>query len=157
MSERAEKTRQWLLAAGVGLVVLVLVVVALVRDPIQLDSSTPEGAVQAYLQAISDENYERAYEMLDPARFDECVPGDIARYAPGDPFTASLDDQGGEPTRDGEIRVVTVRMSFGTDGMFGPGWETWESFELISQDGFWWITGDPWPHFGWECPEEGDA
>jgi hypothetical protein len=24
-------------------------------------------------------------------------------------------------------------------------------FELLDDDDFWWIVGDPWPYFTWEC------
>lgn len=145
----------WLLPAGIGLLVLVLVVVALVRDPVQLDPETPAGAVQEYLQAISDEDYEAAFELLHPDEFEECFPSDIERHAHNEPFTASLESDR-EPVSDGDRVLVNVRMRFGTDGPFGSGWETFESFELVSEDGFWWITGEPWPYFSFECRQGGD-
>ncbi len=152
MSNRAN----WLLAGGIGILVVVLVVVALVREPVQLDPSSPEGTVQEYLQAISDEDYERAFELLRPEVFEGCVPSDLSRYAPSEPFTASLESEGGEPGAGEDQAIVNVRMRFGTDGMFGSGWEAWESFELVNEEGFWWITGEPWPHFVWECEQRGD-
>jgi hypothetical protein len=142
----------WLLPAGVGLLVLVLVVVALVRDPVELDPETPEGTVQEYLQAISDGDYETAFELLHPDEFEGCVPSDIGRDLGNEPFTASLESDV-EPME--ELTIVNVRIRFGTDGPFGSGWETFESFELVSEDGFWWITGEPWPHFFFECRERG--
>ncbi len=150
-----KKRPQWLLPAGIGLLVVVLVVVALVREPVQLDPSTPEGTVQEYLQAIGDKDYDRALEILHPDEFEDCVAADIARSAPNDPFTASLDDAESERGADDEV-VVSVRMRFGTGGMFGSSWENWETFTLRSEDGAWWITGRPWPHFHWECAERGD-
>ncbi len=152
MSNRSK----WLLPGGIGLLVVGLVIVALVREPVQLDPATPEGTIQEYLQAISDEEYDRAFELLRPATFEGCVPSDVARYAPTDPFTANLDDQASEPGAGEDHAIVNVRIRFGADGMFGSGWESWESFELVSEDGFWWITGDPWPHFIWECEQRGD-
>lgn len=145
----------WLLPAGIGLIVIALVVVALVRKPVQLDPDTPEGTVQEYLQAISDEDYEGAFEMLAAEEFDGCVPSDIARYLPSEPFTAGLEPGDATPPDD-QAAFVNVRIRFGSGGMFGSGWDTWESFQLVSSDGFWWITGDPWPHFVWECTQRGD-
>lgn len=145
----------WLLPGGIGLLVLILVVVALMRDPVQLDPGTPDGTVQEYLQAISDDDFERAYELLHPDEFEDCVPGDIERHASNQPFTASLDSDG-EPLSDGDRVIVNVRMRFGTDGPFGSGWESFESFELVSEDGFWWITGEPWPYFSFECRQRGN-
>lgn len=153
MSE--SKRPAWLLPAGIGLLIIVLVVVALVRDPVQLDPETPEGTVQEYLQAISDDDYERAFELLRPDDFEGCVPSDMRRFVSNEPFTATLDPDGGTMTAE-DRAMVNVRIRFGTDGPFGSGWETFESFELVSEDGFWWITGEPWPHFFWECRERGD-
>ncbi|TDI55747.1 MAG: hypothetical protein E2O96_04660, partial [Acidobacteria bacterium] len=66
-----EKAR-WLWPLGIGLTVVALAIVALVREPVQLDPSTPEGTVQEYLQAISDEDYNKAFELLDPEGFEGC-------------------------------------------------------------------------------------
>lgn len=145
----------WLLPAGIGLLVLVLVVVALVRDPVQLDPGTPEGTVQEYLQAISEDDFETAFELLHPEEFEGCVPGDIERHVGDRQFTASLESDA-QPIGDRDMTVVNVRIRFGTDGPFGSGWETFESFELIHEDNFWWITGEPWPHFFFACRERGD-
>ena len=143
--------QRWLLPAGIGVLIAVLVVVALVRDPIVLDPSTPEGTVQEYLQAISDNDYETAVGILHPEEFEGCGPADLARFGPEQPFTASLETD--EPSADGERARVSVRIRFGTDGLFNSGGETWESFELVSEDGIWWIAGEPWPHFFWECQD----
>lgn len=145
----------WLLPAGIGLLVLVLVLVALVRDPVQLDPETPDGTVQEYLQAISDDDYETAFDLLHPDEFEDCVPSDIERQASNEPFTASLESDV-EPVSGEDRAIINVRMRFGTDGPFGSGWETFESFELVSEDGFWWITGEPWPYFSFECRQRGD-
>ena len=150
-----ERRPVWLLPAGIGLLVVVLVVVALLRDPVQLDPGTPEGTVQEYLQAISEDDFERAFELLEPDEFEGCVPSDIERHVMDQPFTARLDSDA-QPIDDQGRAVVDVRIRFGTDGPFGSGWETFESFELVSEDGFWWITGQPWPHFFFECRERGD-
>lgn len=149
---------QWLVPAGIGLLIVILAVVALARDPVQLDPSSPEGTVQTYLQAIGDEDYQRAMETLDPDEFEGCVPADIARFAPDEPFTATLDEEPvtRESDRD-ETVIVSVHMRFGTEGLLGNSWETWETFTLVDDGGSWLITEDPWPHFTWDCTERNDA
>jgi len=163
-----ESLARWGIPVGIAAVVAILVVVALVRDPVQLDPDSPEGTVQEYLQAISDERWEDAHAVLDPEGFAECNPSDIASNAPGQPFTASLQEgdarQGGRieevPSDDettatttppDEERIVEVTLRFGDTGPLGSGWTTHEVFEVVSRDGFWWISGDPWPYFGWSC------
>lgn len=152
---RDDGRRRWLIPAGIGLAVVVLVVVAVVREPVELDPATPEGTVQVYLQAIGDEDYEQALSLLEPNRFEECTVADISRFAPNESFTATLDETsraGADTGSDADSKAfVDVTMRFGTDGLFGSSWESFESFTLLNDDGFWWITDDPWPHFGWEC------
>lgn len=147
---------QWLLPAGIGLLIAVLVIVAIVRDPVELDPSTPEGVVQEYLQAIGDNDFDRALETLHPDEFTDCVSADISRHAPNEPFTASLDSDSETPRTDGQVAVVSVRLRIGTDGMFGSSYETFENFELVFADGAWRITGEPWPYFAFACSERGD-
>ncbi len=156
--------RKWMVPAGIAIVVIGLGTVALLRDPVQLDPNTPEGTVQEYLAAISVEDYARAFDVLHPASFEGCDPDDLARSAPREPFSATFSSEPGffggrdfveerppgfEPTAPDER--VNVILRFGGDGPFDSGWEQWESFGLITDDGFWWIVGDPWPYFSWSC------
>jgi hypothetical protein len=148
---------------GIAVAVAALVLVALVRDPVALDPDSPQGTVQGYLQAISDDRWEDAYEVLDPEIFAGCGPSDIASNAPADPFTASLHaedfDRGrfpgivtGATTPPDDETVVEVTLRFGDTGPFGSGgWTTYAAFDLVSRDGLWWISGDPWPSFSWRC------
>lgn len=145
----------WLLPGGISLLVVVLVVVALIRDPVQLDPGTPSGTVQEYLQAISDHDFEAAHELLHPDEFEGCLPSDLERHVTQEPFTASLESTV-EPPDDQETAVVNVRIRFGTGGPFGSGWESFESFELVSEDDGWLITGEPWPYFSFECAPRED-
>jgi len=159
---------RWGVPAGIAGAVAVLVIVALVRDPVQLDPDSPEGTVQEYLQAISEERWEDAYAVLDEERFADCSAADIASNAPGQSFTASLqtgdgsfvterfEEVGNEgaPTTttppDEEV-AVEVTLRFGESGPLGGGWTTHEVFQVVSRDGFWWVSGDPWPYFSWRC------
>lgn len=165
-----EKAR-WLWPLGIGLTVVALVIVALVREPVQLDPSTPEGTVQEYLQAISDEDYNKAFELLDPEGFEGCTTSDLARSAPRDSFTATMgfsgdaergferfgpvDEDGRPPSR--ELVSVDVTLRFDTGDVFSGSWDQYETFFLISENGSWWITDDPnpWPYFTWDC-QRGD-
>jgi hypothetical protein len=167
VNEKANWPR-WGLPVGIAAAVTVLVIVALVRDPVLLDPDSPEGTVQEYLQAISEERWEDAYAVLDEERFAGCSAADVASNAPGEPFTASLaagdgsavverfEEVGeeGPPTTTtppDEETVVEVTLRFGESGPLGGGWTTHEVFEVVSREGFWWISGDPWPYFSWRC------
>ena len=140
--------RRWLIPGLIAGCVLVLVIIALARDPVQYDASTPEGVVQRYLQAVSDEDYETAFIYLDPDFYAECNPSDLATHSP-EPFGASL----GETFTTGSAdAVVEVTLRFGAgEGPFGSSWTTYESFHLVGSNDSWWITDDAWPYFSWDC------
>ena len=165
---REGKITRWLVPGAITVVVVALGAIALLREPIQLDPATPEGTVQEYLQAISDENFDGAFDLLHPESFEGCDAADIARSGPREPFSATISEDGGfgefaefrgeEPpgfTPVSPDATVNVILRFGASGPFDTGWEQWETFFLIEGDGFWWLTGDPWPYFSWNC-RQGD-
>lgn len=140
---------RWLWPTVIGGLVIVLAVVALIREPVELDPTSPEGTVQGYLQAISDDDYNTAFEALDPESFEGCTAASIQRARWHDTFTASLPEATDPP--EGDNAFVEVTMHFGQGGVFGGGWDSDEVFILISRDDVWWITDDPWPYFKWDC------
>jgi hypothetical protein len=46
---------------------------------------------------------------------------------------------------------VEVTISRGEGGAFGSGWNEYVVFEMVDEDDFWWVSGDPWPYFVWNC------
>ena len=157
---------RWLVPTGIGVAVVALVAIALLRDPVELDSDTPEGTVQEYLQAISDGDYERAFALVLPESAEGCDASDLAFASPREPFSATLGSPSGEFSEHrkippgeseqvlppGETALVDVTLRFASDGgPFDTGWEQFATFRLISLDGSWWIASDPWPHFTWSC------
>lgn len=160
-----------MLPVVLGVLVVALVVVALTRDSAQLDPDTPEGAVQEYLLALHEERWEDAIAVIHPQWLGDCVASDLEAVA--DPeFTAELtDDVSGElggfaPVREtfeeigadastedlpGSDTRVEVMISHEEGGAFGSSWNEYVVFELVDEDDFWWIGGDPWPYFTWSC------
>jgi len=147
-----EPRGRWLLGAGAIGLVLVLVFVALSREPVQLDASSPEGVVQRYLQAISDRDHEAAFDYLDPDSYEGCDPSDLARNAPDEPFSASM-QEGEEYSSERAFVEVTIRFGNG-GGPFGDGWSQYESFQLVAGADSWLITDEAWPYFGWDCRKD---
>lgn len=139
-------TLRWAVPAVLVVAVVALVAVALLRGPSSFDPTTPEGAVQDYLLAISDQRWEDAFAVLDPDSFPGCEPEDI-RAGHIEPFTATHD---GTRIQAGRA-MVDVRLRFSDQGGIGGGWESWEQFTLVERDSFWYITGEPWPYFHWNC------
>jgi len=174
MTEQSEapavrRPPSWLVPGIIGLGTVLLVAVALVREPARFDPDTPEGKVQEYLQAIGEERWDDAFAVLDPDYYQGCGPADLARSVPREPFTAVLagDEDGSfdrfaesPPPPGGTVESVTpdavveVILRFGEPSPFESSYTEYIFFELIQGDGFWWITGDVWPYFVWACAEE---
>lgn len=164
MSEKGSKIPRWLLPAGLGVLVVILVAIALARGPVSLDPETAEGAVQEYLVALSDERWDDAAAVIHEDALGDCTGDDIAMFGTVD-FTAELGFEGDffggvgmrETFDDGAVNpppgdtFVDVTIHHSTDGGFGSSWSEHVSFELLEEEGFWWITGDPWPYFVWNC------
>lgn len=169
MTDRGRSYSNWLLPVGLGVLVVVLVVIALTRGPVQVDPDTPEGTVQEYLIAIDEQRWEDAIEVIHPEWRGECDGEDLARFAPGD-FTAELGAPGGfgggivreeftaiggeEPQPlPGSDETVEVTIRRGDATAFGGGWDEYVIFEMSDDGEFWWIVSDPWPYFVWNCRE----
>ncbi len=166
MSEGKRSLPGWLLPTGLGILVVVLVIVALNRGPVTLDPGSPEGTVQEYLLAINEERWDDAVAVIHPEWLGGCVGDDLADFNPGD-FSAELGtgafggglmserfaeigEVEGEQLPSG-TEFVEVTISHNTGGGLGSSWEEFATFEMIDEDDFWWIAGDPWPYFIWSC------
>lgn len=169
MSDTNSRIPGWLLPAGLAVLVVGLVAVALLRGPTDLDPDTPEGTVQEYLLAISEERWDDAIEVLHEDWRGECDGRDLASNSRQD-FTAELGNRTGfndggrgsldvdpaafdgpPPTIPDETTVIEVTIHYNDGGGLGPGWSESVFFELVDQDDFWWLVDDPWPHFVWSC------
>ena len=147
-----EGTRRWLWLGGAVVFVVLLAAIALIREPVQLDEGTPEGVTQAYLQAISDGEYDTAFGYLDPDYYKGCDATSLARNAPDQGFGAAIEE---EVQGSDERPLVPVTLRFGNPGgLFGSGYTTFELFELVTVDGEWRITNEAWPYFSWDCRED---
>lgn len=156
--------KRWLLPAGLVVGVAVLVSIAMARGPADLDQDSPEGTVQVYLVALDEERWADAIEMIHPQWRGECTADDLEDFSPGD-FTAELGHSDGFesvgmdstaemfpgqdlPDADTSVDVTIHR---GSVAPLGGGWSELVVFELVDEDDSWWISGDPWPYFIWNC------
>ncbi len=147
MSEQGSNQRKWIVPVVAGSVLLVLSLIALFREPVVLDRSTAEGTVQAFLQAIDDNDLETAHDQLSPSLQEECSTADISSAGPYDDFTATLGDI--EEFDNETIVHVSLRLGDGSsfDGYgFDPG-----PYRLELESGTWGITEIAWPYFYFEC------
>lgn len=143
-TDAGQGKRSWAFPLVVLLVVAALTVVALLREPVTLDPSTPEGTVQIYLQALADNDFEAALDQTTDDIQQECSAQDISDNFYYDSFTATL----GETRELGTVTVVEVAINQ-SDAGFADGY--FEQMELTDEGGSWAITGDPWPYFTYNC------
>ena len=140
----------WVLA---GLTVTALAIGAVagaLREPAELPADTPEGVVQAYLQAVLDGDVGAARAHLDEATAERCTAADYRQGWVPESLTATLDDvriaapAGGSAEAEVDVRLRTVA---GPEPFGGGDFSSLETFVLTREDGDWQLTGEPWPVF----------
>jgi hypothetical protein len=147
MSEETTNQRKWVFPVVAGTILLALTLIALFRDPVVLDSDTPEGTVQEFLQAIDDNDFATARQQLSSELSEECTESDIASAGPYESFTATL----GQVDEFDDETLVYVSLRMGNESSidsytFDPG-----PFRLRRESGEWSITEVAWPYFFFEC------
>src|SRR5690606_71455 len=116
---------------------------------VDLDASTPEGTVQAYLRAVADGDATTAYAFYAPDLQQECDISylrDSLRYG-ADDFRASL----GEVTERGDTVEVTLAITqiYGS-GPFGRSESTFDQVFILQDTAEGWrLVEAPWPSW---CP-----
>ena len=132
----------WVLPVVGAVVVVALVAAGLLRDAPELDPLTPEGTVQAYLQAVFAGDQEAAAEFTEG----ECDPN----LGPGssvEGVSASLESVEFDESQ----ATVVVTLSQPSTDPFGGLSEWPERFNLLYHDGTWMIQQPVWPYYGVEC------
>ncbi len=142
----------WLIGGGaaLGLLLIASIVAALLQREEEFAPGSPEAAVQDYLRALDDDDFQAAYDALSPELQEKCSIKDMfggrdsIRWRIGDrritlEDTRTLDD----------TTFVSVRIAgFHGGGPLGPSEYAFdENFALRLFDGRWKFSQDPWPRF----------
>ena len=143
-----------LIGVVAGVIVLVVLAISIPRlidrEEATYPPNTPEGTVQRYLQAVSDEDTDTALALLAEENTTACVEGELRdrlRYSSLDRYRVRL----GEVE---EIDADTVRVIVRSTWIREPGLfefpddsdSSEHEFELRrSTDGFWLIAESEWP------------
>ncbi len=144
---------RWLIgiAAGIALLVIVSIVVALAKggEAPLLDESTPEGIVQRFLLAVEDKEYAKAHGYLS-ARLQEGCPisqiRETLRWREDNSREMRVEMLEKEAVEGGKMQVrvrvteVNVSPPFGVNEYHHD-----ELYILVQEDGAWRIDEPPWP------------
>ncbi|CAN5750273.1 hypothetical protein BH23ACT5_BH23ACT5_24210 [soil metagenome] len=132
------------LLGAVGAVVLLAVaavVVAALRPAMELDTATPEGTVQAYLQGLFDDDAEIALSFIDPDS--GCTVEDIrSAHVPTSSRVVLLST---ETESDGAVVEVRVTEDAGSGPFDSYEFSHEQEFSLRNDGDRWLISGEPWP------------
>lgn len=129
-------TRKPLVIVGsvVGALIVLTLLVSALRPITTLDPKTPDGVVQAYIQALLDDDEALAEEYVTNDFLDDC-----------DPYRRSSNTNRYSITESGDYRdgyLVSVQES--SSDAFG-GYSQEVDFFLLDQDDNWLIDSADWP------------
>ena len=130
-----------------GLVVVAISIVAFIavlavkETTPQLDSNTPEGTVQQYLQSVTARDFDSAITYL--ASDTKCKIEDFDQAYIQDSVRISLSDT--SITSDSASVKVSIENSSGDP--FGGSYAEAQTFRLTKSDTGWKISGIPWPTY----------
>lgn len=145
-------SRNWLIGGGLFLAVLLVasVVVALMEDEESFAEGSVEEAVQLYLKAVEDDDFETAYGFLSSELKAECSIEEFV--GGGTPTRGDLSDDRitlEKTTTVDETVFVTIRVTrIQRRSPFGTSESSFEQrFSLRQQEGDWRFTEYPQPFF----------
>jgi hypothetical protein len=129
----------WVLPGLGVLAVVALVAVGLLRETPELDPATPEGTVQAYLDAVFAGDLEAAAQYTEG----QCDPNLGVPGTPTQGVSASLVSS---EVNDQTATVIVQLSQTSNDPFIGVSeWQEW--FNLINRDGVWLIQEPVWPFY----------
>ena len=144
----------WLIggAALLGLLLIASVVAAVLQKEADFAPGSPEAAVQAYLRALEEDDFQAAHHALSPELRERCSIEDM--FGGRDPHVWRSSDRRitlEEVRTLGDTTFVEIRIAgFRNGGLFGPSeYDFDESFALRQFDGEWKLSHNPLPYF--EC------
>ncbi len=93
-THRMNQNRKLAIAAVVVVLtsVVVLAISALSSDPTVLDPASPEGVVQQYVTAVTDEDWVAARALFTPGLADKCTVSDMSQSRMDNVSRVSIDD-----------------------------------------------------------------
>ena len=144
--------KMWLVGAGAALAALLIasIAIAVVSKPETLPDGTPERAVQLYLEAVSDDDFEAAHNLLSAELKRSCpVENMVGRFYAKDKLSDSRVTLEETAFAGGKAIVIAKVTTIRGDGPFDTSARQHEQrYTLVEEDGEWRFVNEPWPYHG---------
>ena len=133
-----------------GILIVASIVVAILQNEAEFAPGSPEAAVQAYLRALDEEDFQTAYDLLSPELQSRCSIEDMLGRRNSRRWQLEDKRMTLESARTlDQTTFVTVRVTeLSGGGLFGPSEYSFEvTFALRRSDENWEFSQNPWPSF----------
>ena len=142
--------RYWLIGSAVllGALLIASIAIAVMQEQEPLPEGTPERAVQLYLAAVVDDDYQAARNLLSADLKRQCtIETMVSRTYARRQLRNSRITLAGTTYLDGKA-IVTARVAtISRDGPFGTSENSHDQrFTLIKENGDWLFSGASWPY-----------
>ena len=138
-----------IMAAVVGLAVLVTIALVATRGPETYAPGTPEAALQDFLEAGFDGDTAAIFELVTDESRDRCQSASDRERFDGDWYSDGMRAELEDMTVTSDVATAEVRFHEGgaNDPFSNSSWSYDERFTLVRVDGAWLIdrAGWPWP------------
>jgi len=130
---------------GIGVLIVIALTVFFTRKDTQsyIPEDVPEGVVHNYVLALLDKDYEKAYGYLadleNKPTFTEFRQAFLNREVNPDDSGVEI----GESKINKDVATVEIWRIYGPSDPFSTGYRSYESAELLLQNGQWKLTSMP--------------
>lgn len=139
------RKRPEVVLAGLVGAILLLAVLAVVlasgRGTVEYPQSSPERALQSYLQAVIKGDTVAAYSYISEES--ECTQTDMDNAYVNDVSRVDIDSV----STSGDRSTIRVRLEFNNGSVFDDTYSEEQRFSLVRESGAWKITGGAWPMY----------
>ena len=143
----ANNNRLVALFAGILGVAVIAIAVVGSRPPVTLDRGTPQGVVQAYLQASLARDFSAAVELLEPGTSCKIVDFDNT-YIPANAQAALV-----KTAATATSATVDVSITVPSGDLLGNGYTESHTYRLTKTTEGWRMAGIPWPLYNCGTPK----
>jgi hypothetical protein len=134
------------IAIAVGAIVLIAVVAVFAAPrAAEYPTSSPERALQSYLDAVIKQDKVKAFSYISADS--ECTFQNMENAYIAEVKGVTLENS----QINGDRAKVTVKIEYGGGGFLGDSYGEQYSFALVKESGEWKIEGGAWPMY--ECGE----